>query len=475
MDTENTPEKPTSESPKQETVQVEQSESQPGPETVHIKHAHKLVYGYLLLLVLAAFVGLGGYLYKGHHHAKPVAAQQSSTGKPKQQQIVTDPYVGWNSSTLNYEQYGFKYPTDWHIDNTFKPDGVTGSVSPGSDEATLYSPDNMRVTINSGVTGTGDGFGKVLASQPIKTLGGNYYLDFYTNDTSNPSEAQGACVGTSASGGASYPFSQSIQLQTNTSGKPFDVICVSFYDQSGTVVEKPVSVLKSDSSFADARLIIQSLIPASKADPYSGWRTYANQQAGLTFKYPASWKSQTTTDAAYSDGSFAGVSGVLTSPAGHKLTWVYQVAGGKGDAGCTPSQGDVSFASGNKCASKQILDVEQIPSVKATTRTLRNLFEDNLYITETKFATDSSGIDPVTGTHQGGVTYQICLDPQYNRADDPYSTPPKVGGATMGFELPCEYWDTGFNAAFHANSEADLSSSDAQTAKLIMRSFNSLQ
>lgn len=201
------------------------------------------------------------------------------------------------------------------------------------------------------------------------------------------------------------------------------------------------------------------------ADSYAGWKTYSNQDGGMTFRFPANWSSQVEQEIKYDDGSFGGVSGSLTSPSGHKLTWVYNVIGGKGDAICTPAANDVPFAAQNKCASKQILSVEKIPSVKPIQNTLRNLFEDELYITETKYR---AGL-PDSG-QASDITYQICLDPFFDSDSQLF---PKVGTA-MGFELPCEYWDTGFNAEFHANNQADLSSADAQTAKLIMRSFGTI-
>ena len=201
------------------------------------------------------------------------------------------------------------------------------------------------------------------------------------------------------------------------------------------------------------------------ADTYSGWKTYTNVDGGVTFKYPANWSSNVAQEIKYSDGSFGGVSGALTSPSGHKLAWVYNVIGGKDGPGCTPPATDTPFAQGDTCDSKQILSVEQIPSVGPAKGASPSLFEDRLYITETKYE---------QGTFMGGksspVTYQICLDPYFNDEADLF---PKVG-TKMGFELPCNYWSTGFNVEFFANSQADLSSPDAQTAQLVMRSFGTI-
>ena len=75
------------------------------------------------------------------------------------------------------------------------------------------------------------------------------------------------------------------------------------------------------------------------------------------------------------------------------MTWIFQPEGGKG-ADCTPASGDVPFASGNICASKQILSVEQLPALKATSnQNAQTVFEDGLYITETKYNPGNTAVD----------------------------------------------------------------------------------
>jgi Tfp pilus assembly protein PilV len=216
--------------------------------------------------------------------------------------------------------------------------------------------------------------------------------------------------------------------------------------------------------------------PAQPVDPYAEWKIYSDQQAHITFKYPADWTSKINPNSYYTTGTnFAGTSGTLTSPNGNTLTWIFQVIGGKGDAGCTPNPNDTPFSPGDKCASKQIISVEQIPSVRpAPGQTFRSLFGDSLYITETKVDTGASGsfasYPGATPPANDTTTYQVCLDPYTaNEGLDP----PKIG-TVMGFELPCEYWDTGFGVIFPVKSATDFNSPDAKTAILIMKSFNSI-
>ena len=209
-----------------------------------------------------------------------------------------------------------------------------------------------------------------------------------------------------------------------------------------------------------------SVVNTTKPKPVS-WDSYSNDEAGLTFKYPSSWKNQVTTIPW--DYGFAGISGTITSPSGNKLTWIYQVIGGKGDAECTPNARDVAFAANNACSSKQILSVQQIPSVTPSLATsFRNMFGDSLYITETKYVAGKDG-NPLTGQKDTSPTYQICLDPFTH---DEGSPPPTLG-TSMGFEVPCNYWDTGFNVEFPVKGAADFNSADAKTAIQMMKSFNS--
>ncbi len=193
------------------------------------------------------------------------------------------------------------------------------------------------------------------------------------------------------------------------------------------------------------------------------WKTYSDDFAGLTFRYPSSWSSQVADTIRYGDGSFGGVSGTLVSPSGHKLTWVYDVIGGKDGPQCTPAPGDTPFSPTNKCATKQILSVTQVPIATAYARqtAARSLFEDSLYITETKLGSGKN------------LSYYICLDPYYKSSTTDPGLGPPIVGASMGVEFPCAYYATGFNVTFPVDSQASFNSVDAQTAIAIMKTFSS--
>lgn len=201
---------------------------------------------------------------------------------------------------------------------------------------------------------------------------------------------------------------------------------------------------------------------SSKTEVKDTWLTYKNDEAKITFQYPETWKSESSDTFRYDDGSFGGVGGSLTSPSGNKLSWIFQVAGGKG-GDCEPAPADKPFAQGNKCASKQIISVEKAQTVKSPGTTFRNMFEDSLFITRTKYmSTDNK------------VSYQICLDPYYTSQTDAHDDGTPHVGTQMGLLFPCAYWDTGFNAKFVVANEGGFKSADAKTAEQIMKTFNSL-
>ncbi|GAA2048964.1 hypothetical protein GCM10009839_63400 [Catenulispora yoronensis] len=170
-----------------------------------------------------------------------------------------DPYAGWQSATLNYEKATFKYPSTWKLTNTSTPNGTTGNITPGSDQVKLSSPTGLTVTIDTGVSGLGDGpygNGEVLAT-PITTLGGNYFLGFGTYGApTNSSTTSEGIVGTTSTRYATWPTGKNT---SSSSGKTYTVISMAYYDASSHAIIKPVSDFQSDSSYNDALLIIKSL------------------------------------------------------------------------------------------------------------------------------------------------------------------------------------------------------------------------
>jgi hypothetical protein len=215
----------------------------------------------------------------------------------------------------------------------------------------------------------------------------------------------------------------------------------------------------------DPVILKETKSPPTPKEEKVTWVTYKNEEAGLTFDYPDNWKHEVGETGRGDDGDFWGVSGTVTSPRGNELTWIYMLAGGSG-GGCEPDPGDIAFEPGNKCSSKKILSVEKAQVVKMNpASTHRNMFDDQLIITRTKYLSSQPGSD---------ITYHICLDPYYT-SDIEANTEraPKVG-TSMGLLFPCAFWKTGFNVRFDVKTESDFNSTDAKTAEKIMKTFDSL-
>lgn len=199
----------------------------------------------------------------------------------------------------------------------------------------------------------------------------------------------------------------------------------------------------------------------SAAKTKTTWQTYRNDEGGLTFQYPDTWSNEY--EVVYSphpgqESVFWGIDGKITSPKGNVLEWHYWLVGGKG-GDCEPDAEDVAYQLGNRCASKQILDVEQIPSVVATHDRAKSLFKGDLYITKTKYRPASIG----------DITYNICLDNYPGRA-----APQKGAMPSMGLMFRCYYWDTGLNMTYSVKAETDLYSDDAKIVEQIMKSVKAL-
>lgn len=215
----------------------------------------------LVAIVVAVAIASSLLVYNRHKEDKNSQAANSTNTSQQQKDLSDankeqpqDAYKGWKTGSLVYEKATFKYPSDWQVSDSSKAGGLTGNAKPGSDSVVLKSSDGLEVSISSGVSGIGDGFRNVLDSSSISSLEDNLYLDFYTNDSSKPDLAQGACLGTTSSETANYPYSNNISI-SNSSNKPFNVVCIQYSNDSA----KAVSEFKSDSSFNDAKLIVESL------------------------------------------------------------------------------------------------------------------------------------------------------------------------------------------------------------------------
>lgn len=214
----------------------------------------------VVAVVVLGFLGWRFYDAAKNKTPSPTAHQTSSTSGSKATTPKPTPssYDGWQSVTLKYEKATFKYPSTWKLTNTSTAHSSQDAVMPGYDKATIVSPTSLTVTIDTGVSGIGDGpyGGTVLSSAPIATLGGNYYLGFGNVDPGSPNSVNGGTIGTTSDRTATWPSSKNI---SSVNGKAFNVVSVGYFDAAGNAIAKPVSAFQSDASYNDALLIIKSL------------------------------------------------------------------------------------------------------------------------------------------------------------------------------------------------------------------------
>lgn len=218
----------------------------------------------VIVVALAVVAGGGAYVYHQNHKNKTmVSTNNSSTSTSSKKSTSADPYAGWKTASLKYEQASFKYPSSWQISNTSKDETQTGGVAnPGADSFTLTSPTGQVVSIETGLPYTFEnGTATVLpGAQSIKSLGSTYYLDFF-NRTNSSTDAIAACLDkspTTASNESPYIVSKNITLAPSSPAA--DLICIQYApDAQGNTVSKPVSVFEQDASFNDAKLVIESL------------------------------------------------------------------------------------------------------------------------------------------------------------------------------------------------------------------------
>lgn len=226
------------------------------------------ITGALVVIVALVVVGGAGVLvYHRDHKAKaPVndnASKSTHTSSNNNTTTNSDPYAGWTTANLKYEQVTFKYPVSWKINSTSKDETQTGGVSnPGADSVTLTSPTGQMVSIETGLPYTFEtGTATVLSgAQSLKSLGDTYYLDFY-NRTNSATDAIAACLDkSSTTTGNQAPYITSKNITLAPSSPAADLICIQYAsDGQGNMAAKPASTFEQDPSFDDAKLIIESL------------------------------------------------------------------------------------------------------------------------------------------------------------------------------------------------------------------------
>jgi len=207
----------------------------------------------IIIVVLLGVVGCG--IYK--HNNKTTVTSTATT---------INPYVGWNTGTLQYAKLTYKYPTNWLIsgsstaianENNPNSSGYNpiNPVSPGRDSYTLTSPSGSTLLLTEGLPTVPYQGSK---STPITALGSNMFMlfgNFNSGELASGAPSTEACLSTSANiVGKDIAAPDSKYTTSGTFVEPLQ-FCYS------TAVNGGASVVgfESDPNFAIAKQIIESM------------------------------------------------------------------------------------------------------------------------------------------------------------------------------------------------------------------------
>jgi Tfp pilus assembly major pilin PilA len=231
----------------------------------------------VLVILIVALIGAVGWLvYKNHHKttvattttastSKPATSTKTATTTPSQ---PVNPYAGWDTATLKYEQITYQYPSNWTVTDNSTSDAC--GATPGSDYVILTSPNNEQVILHTGITCVGDqgsvDFGTAI---PITALGQNVYIAFENwageGPPGPPSVPQFACLGATSSPNTPDDFtSKNINLGSSVKDNATqNSFCYYPYEEVTSSSSQPpvesVSSIENSPDFATAKLIFESM------------------------------------------------------------------------------------------------------------------------------------------------------------------------------------------------------------------------
>lgn len=210
----------------------------------------------ILVVAVIVLLGVAGWLvYRNHHKATNTSPTTTTSNIHKTSSTssqTADPYAGWKSYTLKYEQATFKYPAGWTLKNT-PPVSPTDT----SDSVNLTAPDGFGVEIATGGLGhpSYDGPTTVLAAVPVTFAGKAGYADYVSLldkgmvDVLSLSKSQTNFLDT---------FTSKASGENEEQAGNFTISA--FYATSnGAYIGKSLTAAKSDPNYQDALLLIKSM------------------------------------------------------------------------------------------------------------------------------------------------------------------------------------------------------------------------
>lgn len=236
---------------KQAVQEVMPQQKKPGRMAVQI----------FAIAVLLGLVGYGVYAWQNNRVAKletQVADLKKSNETPAPTKTA-DPYAGWSSYTAKYEQFSFKYPSDFTITaaNKLNSELSTG----GYENVTLTGPKGFTMRIQTGLYGVGGGCENcgVDYSIPVTIAGDSYHLNFVNDDQSQKLVGH-IIVGQKADAYLDFMKGKTI-LTKDVNGATLISIGMG-YDysvQKGTYTPQVLTTFKADANVATAQKILESL------------------------------------------------------------------------------------------------------------------------------------------------------------------------------------------------------------------------
>ena len=221
--------------------------SQNQPETKpphHIRHGHKFIYGYLILVVLAFISGLSWHIYHERNDAAKNTAQQKSTSSTK----ITQPVTQY----LTMKEWGVKIPLSSTISDAYYV--VPTGISPDADGLPSGVIFGLKLlnsscgTVSADPTGYNNDVGSIVRALPTDSdpVSGKTYTQLYPN---------GVTIN-----GYYYGYS------------------------SGTTTKKCANTTTLRSINSAFTIAVKNMVSVGPS-----WQLYTSATGGFSFLHPANW------------------------------------------------------------------------------------------------------------------------------------------------------------------------------------------
>jgi hypothetical protein len=277
----------------------------------YIKHGHKLVYGYLLLVILAAFAGYSGYIYYKYH-----ATPKTTDAKASAQ--VTEKLLGKGrppkGNYLDFREIGVKLLLNSSISNaTYAPFNVVSTD--GSRSFGISTKSIIENAGNKACTAAFGPLGLVIA-------------------TTNPTVSAGA---------STTPLIVNHKTVFKFGDTYYEYVPPQGIGCSGGKVS--LSQVEVDQS-AFAQSFVSLELDGSSNNTYAGWQTLSNGQ--VSFKYPFDWTTINGPSGRGPDDfaiatspAFSSSAVTATDEPGAQVTFIMQLSSESDTIGCDDTSCDV--------------------------------------------------------------------------------------------------------------------------------------